>query len=1357
MLPALMLWLTTGLFAQNDLAVLLHTGTAYFPANIGDFPQRATISKNETVEDRYYRLVQFNEMPDKATFKTLEAMGVKLLEYIPNKTYVASLPTLLDPAALVSTRIRSIQPIEPGLKMSAALRHADIPDWAREKEHVLVMLQFYKDLPHAHVLRYCEADGIEVLRSNGLNNFLRVRMPISRLQAIAALPYVAFMETIPPPDEPDDIIGRSLHRANVIDTDFPGGRQYTGKGVSVCVRDDGFVGPHIDFQGRIDNSFVEPQTGNHGDGVAGIMGGAGNLNPHNKGMAAGSFLYIINYESDFLDETMELHTDYGVLITNSSYSNGCNAGYTITAATVDQQLYDFPTLQHVFSAGNSNNSNCGYGAGNQWGNITGGHKQAKNCIATANLNGDGTLVNSSSRGPAHDGRLKPDIAAHGQGQISTSENNNYQVFGGTSAASPGIAGITAQLHQAHRELNGGETAEAALLKVLLLNTANDLGNPGPDFRFGWGHVNAYRAALALEEKRYFKNAVAPGEIVAHTVTIPENVLEARIMVYWADPEASVLTTQALVNDLDIWLTDDAGTEYLPWLLDPTPNTASLNAPATKGVDVLNNMEQVAIENPEPGEYTLHVSGKTMPFGDHPYWVTWEFRTAEITVTHPVGGEGFAPGDTVRIHWDAQGNVGDFELAYSTDGGASYVAFDNAPGDARMYDWSVPNKISGQVRIRVSRDGEAGKSDEVFSIAPRPENVHVVKVCPDYIRIAWDPVDISAGSDVTQYEVYLLGDQYMEPVALVSTNEADIPAIDGNTFLDHWFAVKTIGENGIRSERTIAVRFSGGLLECAQAIDASILTINSPSAGNIVTCGEDGLPVTVTVKNEGLEVVEDLPVSYVLDGGPPVTEAIPGILEPGATVIYTFSTLLDITASGEYTLEVFTDLPGDMYLLNDKQSQEMTLSVITGNGEPLDYLEGFDTGVFPPQNYIISNPDNAITWSTRNVTGPSGSQTRALFVDHYSYSQIGQEDALLVTPVNLEGAVNPYLRFDLAYTYYNNTWFDGLRIEISSDCGTSFSDVIYEKFKDDLATVSAMTGVFTPNNASQWRKEFIDLSAYIGSKIVLKFVAINGYGNSLYVDNVNVFNLFAPVAGFNASATTICENQQVLFTNTSSGELATYNWNFGQGATPPASTTSGSANVTYSTVGTSTVSLTVTNPAGVSTFTQDLVVEPMPKAAFTFEVDGGTVTFTNASQDAATYTWDFGDGSVSTDENPVYSFDASGTFTVKLVAVNNCGSDEFTLEVDVTVTGLSEFERRIGAVLLPNPNRGTFILNIQNDRTEMLRVDLLDVRGVLHQRKFAESMPGLTSLPFDAAHLSSGMYFVKIHGDTGVKVLKMVVE
>ena len=94
------------------------------------------------------------------------------------------------------------------------------------------------------------------------------------------------------------------------------------------------------------------------------------------------------------------------------------------------------------------------------------------------------------------------------------------------------SGVMAQLHHAYQSMNSGTVAPSALLKAAMLNTANDLGNDGPDFIYGWVNC-AYKAAKLLEENRFLSATVAP-ERNTHTINIPTGVQRAKIMIYWAD-------------------------------------------------------------------------------------------------------------------------------------------------------------------------------------------------------------------------------------------------------------------------------------------------------------------------------------------------------------------------------------------------------------------------------------------------------------------------------------------------------------------------------------------------------------------------------------------------------------------------------------------------------------------------------------------------------------------------------------------------------------------------------------------------------------------------------------------------------
>lgn len=1353
----LLLWLGhLSLQAQSagNYAVLLRSGAIILPENAPVFDQEGVISENEVTGDRFIRLIQFYQIPSAEGRRALEEAGIRLLDYVPHRAYIADLPTSVQSAQLQALGIRSITPIPAQLKMADNLRERPFPDWAMRKDKVEVMLKYYRSFSTEDAVAFCRADGIEIVLQNGVNNFMRVAIPQERLEEISLLPYVAWLELVPEPGQPDDVPGRGLHRANAIDTEMASGRHYTGEEVKILVRDDGLVGPHIDFQGRISQDVGGDGGIQHADGVAGIFAGAGNLDPRMRGMAAGAFVYVIDYEDSFLDNTLSLHTDTEVLVTNSSYSNGCNAGYTANAATVDQQLFDNPTFLHVFSAGNSNNSNCGYGAGNQWGNITGGHKQAKNAIATANVFADASLVNSSSRGPAYDGRLKPDIAANGQDQMSTEPNNTYAPFGGTSGAAPGIAGITAQLHQAFREYNPGQIAEAALLKAVMLNTANDLGNPGPDFRFGWGHVNALRAAMTIEDGRYFSGLIDQGLVNDYTITIPEGVKEAKVMVYWSDREASELAAKALVANLDIELTDQIGATYLPWILNPTPDPALLNLPATTGVDTLNNMEQVYIANPAAGDYTLTVAGTEVPFPGQKYWVVYEFIFDEINVTYPIGGEGLVPGEQERIHWDATGTQGAFFVEYSTDGGNTWTVATTASGDARMYLWTVPSEVTGKAFVRVSRDGVEGQNQTPFSIVNVPANLHVSQACPEYIRLEWDAVE-----GATAYEVFSLGALYMDSVGVTSDLFFDVPAINFNPTLDHWLSVRAVGDEGLRGRRAVAIPYSEGLLNCLLDNDLGITEIVSPAAA-MASCGSIEIPVVVKVWNNGVSEQTGAQISYQIGGEAPVTETIPDPIGSGDTISYTFITPATISGgSGLLDIKTWATSSGpDQAAFNDTLSRTAMVIIYPGAGVAIGVTEDFQGGVIPPEYWQIQNPDNGFTWEEREVTGANGQTTIAMRVNNYSYSSSGQEDALITVPFDLsEADETTSLTFDLAYAVYNLSQFwDALRIDLYTDCGQTFAGTVYYKEKDVLATVPPQSSPFSPSQGSQWRKEVVNLSEFAGQSVVLHFVNITGYGNNLYIDNVNISNVVAPEAGISVSAAETCQAESIQFSDASQGENLIYSWNFGAGAVPLTASGPGPHTVAYNTAGNKTARLIVNNGILSDTAFQAISVAPQPVANFGFSVSNATVTFINNSQFGDSYFWFFADGNTSTEQNPVHTFQENGTYYVVLTVANDCGEKQIGKEVTVMISSVDEQIADHAIRILPNPNSGQFEVWMEGLETQAVNLRVLDVAGRLIWNEQFE-YAGALQKAVDLGQAPKGVYWLMVQTDKAAKAFKIVVQ
>jgi hypothetical protein len=813
----------TNSFAQSSYSIQFQDQNIEFPENINTF-QWNQMPVSSKLDGGYYGWIQFYETPNQATQDLFKSQQLELIEYIPNKAYLFYFPETTSVAFLQSKGVRGIQPILGEYKLSTGLKNGGYQDWALEGDNILVTLQFHKNVNVGYVISDLQNQQIIVKQSYLGSNNIELSIPNNCLENLSNMPYVKWVELIAAPAEPEDTRGRSLHRSNSLDTQTTAGRDYTGKNIGVLCRDDGIVGPHIDFQGRIDNSLASQTGQSHGDGVSGIMAGAGNLNPAARGMAAGANLYVVNYASSFLDSaTQGLINSGAVQITNSSYSNGCNAGYTSVTQTVDTQANDTPTLLHVFSAGNSNNNNCGYGAGDQWGNITGGHKQGKNVIATANVFFDGSLVGSSSRGPAHDGRIKPDIAAHGQGQNSTNENNTYQSFGGTSAAAPGIAGVSAQLYEAYGDLNGGAFPPSALIKSTLMNTANDYGNVGPDFKFGWGIVNGLRAAKLIEDGRHLTAIVAQGDSNNHTINVPAGTTQVRFMAYWSDTPAAPGASPALVNDLDLVVTDPTAGIHLPWILDPTPNATTLDLPATNGEDHLNNVEQVLLNNPVAGDYDIQISGFNIPVGPQEYIVLYEIISEKLTLTYPNGGESFAPFATESIHWDATNTTADFDLEYSSDNGGTWSAIATVDNSLRNYAWTAPppGEVGGEYLVRVSSGSDQDQSDANFNVAQYPTVLTVVSVCPTEAELQWIPIN-----NAESYDVYTLGDKYMELVGSSNTESIAIPITDPAE--PFWFAVVSKNStSGWESERSTAKGHPGGILNCTLStneFDVSALSL-----------------------------------------------------------------------------------------------------------------------------------------------------------------------------------------------------------------------------------------------------------------------------------------------------------------------------------------------------------------------------------------------------------------------------------------------------------------------------------------------------------------------------------------------------
>jgi len=229
------------------------------------------------------------------------------------------------------------------------------------------------------------------------------------------------------------------------------------------------------------------------------------------------------------------------------------------------------------------------------------------------------MLSFSSWGPTDDGRIKPDLVANGEALTSASADgpDQYTPMSGTSMASPNAAGTAQQILAYYAACFPGHYLRASSLKGLLIHTADDLGNPGPDYRFGWGLLNGQAAADLIADAaarpdalRLLEQELSPGATGRFHPFRWDGVSPIRATLCWTDPAAAPtngLDSRApmLVHDLDLCLLAPDNSRHLPWVMPfvGTWTEATLSAPAITGTNRTDNVEQVQIPlPPAPGVY-----------------------------------------------------------------------------------------------------------------------------------------------------------------------------------------------------------------------------------------------------------------------------------------------------------------------------------------------------------------------------------------------------------------------------------------------------------------------------------------------------------------------------------------------------------------------------------------------------------------------------------------------------------------------------------------------------------------------------------------------------------------------------------
>ena len=904
--------------------------------------------------------LSFQGAPNKAALK---AAGITLEGNLLSNVYLAIIRTKPSPAQLQQLGINGWANVKASDKLNPMLLEAG--NNTEAEQHLLVSVM--KGMSREAVAAQLTAFGAKLPPAQSWKDqdLWQVDIAGNKIEALAASSFVRFIN---PEFTPQTLNNQAIGFTNAQGAHQPlsiGGHNLHGEGVTVGIGDDSDPN-HIDYIDRV-RSFNPILASTHAFHTTGTMAGNGIKDERYKGFAPAAQI-VTDFFSQVIANGATYYQDFDMVTSNNSYGNilgVCSyAGtYDIYTQYCDQQMRDIPELLTIFAAGNDGKKTCSpYPTG--YATVAGSYQTAKNVLTVGDIGKPPSIDHfTSARGPVKDGRLKPEITAIGAWVISSIDNNNYDINSGTSIACPNVTGASALLYQRYRQLHSGQNPHGALVKTLLMNGAIDLDIPGPDFRYGFGLMNVGHSLKMMDNNQYFTDSINTTQEHTYTFTIPANTARAKVMLYWNDPASAPLTTHALINDLDLTVVTPASTTLLPMILDTLPS--QVTTPAVAGVDRLNNVEQVTLDNPAAGTYTIKVKGFNVPEINQEYFVAYDLLPDGVTLHYPFGGESLSLSDSMIIFWEASASTNTFTLSYSTDNGGSWnVINNNINANARFYTWYPPGSIaSNQCLIRIQRNSTSQQSQsQPFTLLGRPVITlnPIAEQCPGTIKISWNAVPGAAS-----YRIFRKAGPEMVPVTTVSGTTYTFTGL--STDSTYWVSVAPVinGSLGMRAVALSRLPVDGGCTGITAHGDLRLNRIVAPGNGRQFTATtlSTATPLTVLINNLDDQTAANYSVSYKVNSGAWTSQGYTDPISPAGNRQITLGNL-NLAAPGNYiiTVAVTNQALADPLAANDTMT--LTIKQIANPIMNLSggYTEGFEaTGDLAVIGRGITGIDGAEKW------------------------------------------------------------------------------------------------------------------------------------------------------------------------------------------------------------------------------------------------------------------------------------------------------------------------------------------------------------------------------------------------------------
>jgi uncharacterized protein YegL len=657
-------------FAQPEYRIKLQSRTFTPQPGIESALQESLMNQLNREEPRHVHL-QLKKHPTIMERAELEKYGAKLLSYLGGYTWYA---TISDPRALSFTQpdsvktmpalttIRWIGEIKPEDRISPeVLTVQGLERIKTDDEKERYAIYFFEDVSMEKARDLLTQVGGEIQGESKLGKAFFVVLPSGVRNRLANEDPIMLIDFYPPPDIDHNDGSRTWTNSDVVHV-----AGITGDGVILGQWESGVPrNQHVDLTTARSHWEEAGTVKKHATHVAGTLIGRGTANANFTGHAPGNGTELHSYTTlgmgDEPDEMADAFFTHGVVAVNNSW--GATTGWRLSGgawvynadqsefgdynglcAAFDRLVRD-SGLVIIFSSGNDRNDPGGGVETDaqpaDWDQIPGAgtdswngfhtippYGTSKNVITVGAIN-DATnnMSTFSNWGPTDDGRIKPDVVAPGVNIVSCHYNDEdgngvyddyvplADQYSGTSMAAPAVTGITALLIESYRDEylevpDSRLTPLPSTIKALLCQSADDMGNAGPDYQFGYGGIRADAARQLILDRRFREGVMlANNDQDIYNFSVSAGDPEIRFTLAWDDfPAGAGNPNPTIINDLDIVIQDPAGNFYTPWHLHVTAHDEAVN-PAARNMhtvastddipeadrDRWNNVEQIFID------------------------------------------------------------------------------------------------------------------------------------------------------------------------------------------------------------------------------------------------------------------------------------------------------------------------------------------------------------------------------------------------------------------------------------------------------------------------------------------------------------------------------------------------------------------------------------------------------------------------------------------------------------------------------------------------------------------------------------------------------------------------------------------